>query len=313
MTQKIAFLFPGQGDQYCGMGKEFYDNFATARRVFEEAEDHLQQKLTALVFGEAEDVLRQTKNSQLAIYVTSMALLRVLQEQYPELQPQVCGGLSLGEYTALTAAGKISFLDCLTLVRLRGQLMHDACEAAEGTMAAVIGLDEASVEEVVCKVALPQDLWAANFNSPGQTVLSGTPKGIEIATRVAKELGAKRVMPLNVHGAFHSGLMQSAEDGMTMPVHQVPLQNTGIQLVMNVTGTVVEEESEIRRNLIRQITQPVRWTQSIRTMEDLGVEQYIKIGCGKSLLGLNKRIGVRGQTVNIEFVNDLDALGVATV
>lgn len=307
-NKKIAFIFPGQGAQYTGMGKDFVANFAEARQTFEEADDILGRKLSSIILEGPDDVLTETKNSQTGIYVTSMALLRVLQSLFPTLKPSVCSGLSLGEYTAATASGRLSFADCLPLVQYRGQFMNDACEATKGTMAVVLGLEGDVVEQMVQEVNMPHDLWAANFNCPGQVVISGTLQGIEAGSAAAKAKGAKRVLPLSVHGAFHSGLMAAAERRLAEHVHAAPFKESAISFVMNVPGDYVKEAGQIRENLIRQVTSPVRWEQGIRKMADDGVDLFIEIGCGKTLSGFNKRIGVMAPTVSIEKTEDLAAL-----
>lgn len=305
MTKKIAFIFPGQGSQYPGMGKDFYEGYAIVRETFEQANDILGRDLKKIILEGPEDVLTETRNSQTGIYVVSIAYLRLLQKQFPDLKPSVCAGLSLGEYSAVTAAGYLSFEEGLPLVQYRGQYMNDACEKHKGTMAVVLGLDADAVEAIVKEVNLPNDLWAANFNCPGQVVISGTLKGIEAGTQAAKAKGAKRVLPLPVHGAFHSGLMKEAEERLRPHVEAIPLKESSTQLVMNVPGNLVNDRAEIRNNLIRQVTHPVRWEQGIRRMEESGVNLFIEIGCGKALSGFNKRIG-NMPTISIEKVSDLE-------
>jgi [acyl-carrier-protein] S-malonyltransferase len=240
--------------------------------------------------------------------VMSIALLRVLNKMHPHLTPSVCAGLSLGEYTALTAAGAIDFANCLSLVNHRAQFMNDACEATKGTMAVVMGLDADVVEGIVKEVNMPRDLWAANFNCPGQVVISGSVKGVEAGSAAAKEKGAKRVLPLQVHGAFHSGLMQSAEERLREYIDHAPFRKSSVDVVMNVTGDYVTSLDELRHNLIKQVTHPVRWEQGIRSMAKHGVEMLIEIGCGKTLTAMNKRIGIPAECLSIEKISDLDAL-----
>lgn len=268
--QKIAFLFPGQGAQYPGMGKDFYEKYPIVKQTFQQADEILGYNLSKIILEGPQNTLTETKNSQPAIYIVSIAIWNVLKELFPPLKPFVCAGLSLGEYTALTVSEKISFGDNLPLVQKRGQAMNDACEATKGTMAVVIGLDANTVEKLVKEVNLPNDLWAANFNCPGQVVLSGTVKGIEAGTKAATAKGASMVVPLQVHGAFHSGLMQQAEEKMVDPIKKVSLKDSGISIVMNVPGDFVLNEADIRQNMINQITRPVRWEQGIRKMSDAG-------------------------------------------
>lgn len=306
--KKIAFVFPGQGAQYPGMGKDFYESYQIARSVFEEADDRLGRDLSSVILKGPAETLTETRNSQTGIYVVSIAILRVLSELFPEMVPTFCAGLSLGEYTAATAAGYFTFGEGLPLVQNRGQFMNEACEATEGTMAVILGLSPTQVEEIVNDVNLPNDLWAANFNCPGQVVVSGTQKGIEAAAAAAKSKGAKRVLPLQVHGAFHSGLMREAQERLAEHVNEVRLREPKAELVMNVTGGIVKGESEVRDLLIRQVTSPVKWQQSIETIEREGVDLYIEMGPGKTLAGFNKRIGVQAPTISIEKIEDIKQL-----
>jgi [acyl-carrier-protein] S-malonyltransferase len=306
--KKIAFIFPGQGAQYPGMAKDFFENFALAKETFEEADDLLHRNLSKIIFEGPEAVLTETKNSQTAIFVVSIAILNVIKKSYPHLIPTVCSGLSLGEYTALTASNRLDFATCLPLVQHRGQYMNEACEAHPGTMAVVLGLDAKAVEDIVKEVNLPNDLWAANFNCPGQIVISGTSKGIEVGSAAAKAKGAKRVLPLQVHGAFHSGLMKSAEVKLQDHVHAVNLKESQIEFVMNVPGDYVEDKAQIKTNLINQVTHSVRWEQGIRRMADQGIDLFIEIGCGKTLAGFNKRILPEAKTISVEKITDLDQL-----
>lgn len=305
---KRAYLFPGQGAQYPGMGKEFVESYPTARRMLEEADDILGRDLSSIILNGPEDKLTETRNSQTGIYVISIAILRVVEELFPELKPSICAGLSLGEYTAATAAGYLSFEQGLPLVQYRGQYMNDACEANQGTMAVILGLEGEAVEKLVKEAVLPNDLWAANFNCPGQVVISGTLKGIEKGAELAKQRGAKRVLPLPVHGAFHSGLMRQAQQRLAEHVLQVPLNANRSSLVMNVSGTIVNDPEEIRKQLIQQVASPVRWEQGVRAMEAQGIDLYIEMGPGKSLAGFNKRIGTAARTVSIEKIEDLKEL-----
>lgn len=290
------------------MGKDFFEESSTVRETFEEANDLLKRDLKKIILEGPKDILTETRNSQAGIYVVSIAFLRVLEKLFPQLKPTVCSGLSLGEYSAVTAAGYLPFAQGLPLVQYRGEYMNDACESRSGTMAVVLGLDADAVEALVKEVDMPHDLWAANFNCPGQVVISGTAKGIEAGTAAAKAKGAKRVLPLQVHGAFHSGLMKDAEERLRPHVEDAPLQASSIELVMNVPGDYVTDIQRIRDNLIQQVTHPVRWEQGIRRMCESGVELFVEIGCGKTLAGFNKRINELIPTVSIEKVADLEQL-----
>lgn len=301
---KIAYLFPGQGAQYVGMGKDFFDSFSIAKETFQEADDLLGENLSKIIFEGPEDILTQTKNSQVAIFVTSMAILRVVQKELSDLSPSVCAGLSLGEYTALCASGRLSFAETLRLVRERARLMNEACEKVPGTMAAVLGMDALGIEAAVKGL---RGVWVANFNAPGQTVISGTKEGIDHAGLFLKAKGAKRVIPLTVHGAFHSELMRSAQDGLAPFIEQTIFKPSSVEFVMNVPGHFVKTDEEIRRYLTAQVTQSVRWEQGILAMKEAGVELFLEIGCGKTLSGLNKKMGILSMSA-VEKVVDLETV-----
>ncbi len=307
MSKKRAFIFPGQGSQYPGMGKDFFETFSIAKETFQEAEEILSCNLTKLIFEGPSSDLTLTKNSQVAIYVVSMAILRTVLSQFPALQPSVCSGLSLGEYTALTAAGKISFQECLPLVKARAEYMNEACATHPGTMNVVLGLDEQHIEECLKKLH-PQNAWVANLNCPGQVVIAGTVSGIEAAAIALKQAGAKRVLPLEVSGGFHSALMLEAQKRLERHILAANLMDSSVDIVMNVPGDYVKSSSEMRTCLINQVTHCVRWEKGVRAMVNHGVETFFEIGCGKTLAGMNKRIGVLGDTMSIEKVSDLEVL-----
>lgn len=299
----LAFLFPGQGSQYVGMAKDFYEAFQIARETFEEADEILNEKISKVIFEGPEETLIETKYSQLGIFVASTAILRTIQQQMPQIKPDVCSGLSLGEYTALCAAKKLGFKETLLLVEKRALLMNEACKKVPGTMAAVLGLSAVQTEEILKD---KKDVWIANYNAPGQIVISGTKSGVERASVELKEKGAKRVVPLSVHGAFHSPLMQSAQDGLAPFIKASPIQDSNIEFVMNVPGNYAGSIDEIRDNLIFQVTSSIRWEQGILSMKC--IENYLEIGCGKTLSGLNRKIGVPGATLSVEKVADLDLI-----
>jgi [acyl-carrier-protein] S-malonyltransferase len=304
-VKRFSFIFPGQGAQYIGMGHDFYQHSAEAKRVFEEADDLLKRSLSKSIFTGSEEELKKTKNSQPAIYVTSLAMLATLKQLFPHITPFACAGLSLGEYTAHTAAKTLPFQAGLDLVQARANFMHEACDAIQGGMAVVLGLSDEEVEAIVQDVRLPNDLWAANFNCPGQVVLSGTLQGIKAGTEAVLAKGAKKVIPLEVHGAFHSGLMQRAAERLQPYVQNVSFQKSSIRVASNVHGLFIQDMEHIPNLLIEQITAPVRWRKAVETMDQEGCDYFIEIGCGKTLTAMNKRIGVRAKTISIEKIEDL--------
>ena len=302
MSKKWAFLFPGQGAQYVGMGKDFYEQFPIAREVFDLADEFLKRPFSQLIFNGPQEELTLTKNSQLAIFITSFAILSVVKELFPDLRPQIAAGLSLGEYTALTAAEKVEFLDCLDLVRIRGEAMHAACEETKGSMQVVLGMVPEAVQAAIQGI---DDVCVANLNCPGQVVIAGTYEALAIAAEALKAAGAKRVLPLDVAGAFHSHLMHSAQEKLAAKIKDVPFLESPIDVVMNVPGDLVASEKVMRQVLIDQVASPVLWEKGIRKMVDLGVDAYLEMGPGKTLAGMNKRIGVTQPICSIEKVADL--------
>lgn len=305
MADQLAYIFPGQGAQVVGMGRDFAESYAVAKETFEEADDLLQRSLSRVIFEGPQSELTRTDHSQLAIFVTSVAILRVLKHLTPEISPHVTAGLSLGEYTALYQAGMADFSTCLHLVEKRGRFMSEACDTLAGTMAVIMGLSSQDVEHLVDALNLPQDIWTANFNCPQQVVVSGTHRGIAAAKEEAIRRGAKRVVPLDVHGAFHSGLMKPAKEKLAPFIEEVSFDTPKIGLVMNVLGDFVSDVEDVKRNLIDQVTHSVRWEQGIRKIEEKGVTTFVEIGPGKTLAGMNKRIGIRGQSISLSQVKDL--------
>jgi [acyl-carrier-protein] S-malonyltransferase len=290
------------------MGASFYENFSKAREVFEEANEILHTDLSGIIFNGPEDMLTETKTAQPAIFVTSMAILRVLKEEF-SLPPPVCtAGLSLGEYSATTCANALGLESALKLVQLRSSLMHTACETTPGGMLVILGLEDEEVKNMVSKLNLPSDLWCANFNCPGQVVVSGTEKGLQLAQKAAKELGAKRALPLQVHGAFHSGLMNLAQEGVEKALATTSIRSPDFPVVMNATGQIATSAEEIKQNLGKQVTSSVLWHQCVHRCMQENPSHCIEIGCGSTLAGLNKRIGVEVPTLTIETVEDLEVL-----
>jgi [acyl-carrier-protein] S-malonyltransferase len=303
---KSAFLFPGQGSQYIGMGKDFFDTFSIARQTFEEAEDILTCKISDIIFNGPIEKLTQTKNSQLAIFINSVAILRTILQQIPDLIPYSCAGLSLGEYSALFASKMVDFETVLRLVRDRAHFMNDACERTSGTMSAVLGLNALEIDEIIKPISIEHQVWVANYNCPNQTVISGSYEGVKYASNLLKQKGAKKVLPLVVHGAFHSGFMQEAQYSLAPKIMKAKLSLTDVKLLMNVTGDFVYNLDQVRKNLIDQITSSVRWEQSIEKLKADAIDLYIEIGCGKTLSGMNRKMNL--ETFSVDSVLDLDVL-----
>lgn len=283
----VALLFPGQGSQYVGMGREVAEALTEARRVFEEADDVLGFSLSSLMWEGPSEELTETRNAQPAILVHSVAVYRSLREWTDDAV--MAAGHSLGEFSAHVAAGTLRFRDALQAVRLRGELMFAAGEERPGTMAAVLGLDDDAVQEV-CDAVTSGVCVPANFNSPGQVVVSGDRAGVAEGMERAKELGARRVVELNVSGAFHSPLMEPAEEGFRKELKAIEFSDPAYPVVSNVTAEPVHTGAEARELLVRQLTSPVRWSASIGAMVQAGVEAFFELGPGKVLCGLNRRI-----------------------
>ena len=287
-----AFVFPGQGSQTIGMGRDLYDAFAAARRTFEEVDDALAQKLTTLMFTGAEADLNLTENTQPALMAVSMAVVNVLKEDGKIDFATACAcmaGHSLGEYSALTAAGAFSLADAAKLLRRRGQAMQQAMPVGEGAMAAILGLDFAAVEQIAGQVSGPEICAAANDNAPGQVVISGHKGAVAAAIALATQCGAKRAIELPVSAPFHCALMQPAADAMRDALGRIAIQPPVVPIIANITAAPVTAPADIRRLLIEQVTGRVRWRESVGAMKYLGVDEAIELGAGKVLSGLIKR------------------------
>jgi len=282
----LALIFPGQGSQYVGMARELAAAEPAAADILSSADDILGFSLTTLMAEGPEEALTATKNAQPAILTHSVAVLAVARERIGDVS--YAAGHSLGEFSAYVAAGTLSFEDALGTVRLRGELMYQAGLERPGTMAAVLGLADDDLEAVCARVTAGT-CQPANFNSDGQIVISGDASGVEEAMALAKEAGAKRVVPLNVSGAFHSELMQPAARALREHLEALDLRNPAIPIVSNVTARPVTDAGEALDLLVRQLTAPVRWGASIQTMLDAGVDRFVELGPGSVLCGLNRR------------------------
>jgi [acyl-carrier-protein] S-malonyltransferase len=298
----IAFLFPGQGAQKPGMGEPWVEH--ESWELVDEASEAAGRDVARLLLHADADELTQTRNSQLATYVLSLVALDAVERL--GLEPSAVAGHSLGEYTALTAAGGVSYAEGVRLVVERGEAMQVAAEERTGTMAAVLGLDDDKVE-IACDRAAA-DVWAANFNAPGNVVIAGDPEAIDAAGTIAKELGAKRVMPIAVGGAFHTPFMAPARDRLKKALSEVTLLELDVPVVANIDATGHDKSSEWPGLLIAQLCSPVRWRQGLHTLEESGVRTFVEVGPGTILTGTVKRTLDGATAVSITTPNDLDTL-----
>lgn len=280
-----AYIFPGQGSQFPGMGKDLYETSALAKAMFEQANDIMGFRISDLMFNGTEEDLRQTKVTQPAIFIHSVIAARVMGDQF---QPDMVAGHSLGEFSALVANGTLSFEDGLKLVMERAYAMQDACEAIPGTMAAILALADEKVEEVCAET--PGIVVAANYNCPGQLVISGEVEAVKAACENMTKAGAKRALLLNVGGAFHSPLMEPARERLAKAIEATTFNTPSCPIYQNATATPQLNVEEIRKNLIAQLTAPVRWTQSVEHMVADGANTFTEVGPGKVLQGLVKKI-----------------------
>jgi len=304
----IAFVFPGQGAQFAGMGKDLFEQFKTAREVFLEANDALGFDLSGLCFNGPEEDLKLTANTQPAILTHSIAALRVL-EQERGLKAAIAAGHSLGEYSALVCSGALDFAAAVQTVRKRGTFMQEAVPVGQGAMAAVMGLENEILVEVCRAAAQGEVVSPANFNSPGQVVIAGAAGAVARACELAREKGAKRALPLPVSAPFHCALMQPAAERLKEVLADLALQPMRHPVVSNVEAQANLEPSRIPELLVQQVCAPVRWTESVEAMDRSGVTQYVEIGPGKVLSGLVKRIAKGAEVLNMENVASLSTLG----
>lgn len=304
--KKVAFIFPGQGSQYIGMGKELYENFQIAKQIFEEADDTLHFPISRICFEGPDEILKLTENTQPAILTVSVAALKVIEAE-KGIIAELTAGHSLGEYSALVASGALSFKDAVDIVRLRGKFMQEAVPVGEGTMAAVLGMDAKEVEKLCEEVSQGEVLTAANFNCPGQVTISGHIKAVERAIERVKKEGKKAVL-LPVSAPFHSPLMRSAAEKLKEALEKIQVNELKIPVVTNVEAEINRSKERVKPLLVEQITSPVKWEESMRRMIVEGIEKIIEIGPGKVLTGLMKRIDQNIETANVEDLKTLKML-----
>ena len=304
---KTAYLFPGQGAQVVGMGKDLYQNSRAARDIFEQVDDALGRSLSTILFEGPEDLLKDTINAQPGIMAVSLACMEAIKEKLDQDDipvPFAMAGHSLGEYTALSAAGILNVKDVSRLVQKRGELMQEACEKNPGTMAAILGLDEVVLQEI----AKESGTYVSNVNTNEQIVISGSNMGIARAMDLATARGAKKVIPLRVGGAFHSGLMESAKAGLVEALESIEFRKSDISIIANCTGDAINSPEEIKQELVSQIAGCVQWKRSVDNMIRTGVNNFVEIGPGRALTGMVKRIDRKANTTSVSDIESILAL-----
>jgi len=288
-----AYVFPGQGAQFSGMGKDLYESSSDAKTLFEQANEILGINITDTMFNGSDEDLKQTKITQPAVFLHSVILAKTMDD----FNPTMVAGHSLGEISALTAAGVLSFEDGLMLVSIRAQAMQKACEQNPSTMAAILGLDDSVVEEV-CD-SIDDVVVAANYNCPGQLVISGTNEGVNTACEILKEKGAKRALPLPVGGAFHSPLMEPAREELAAAINNADFSTPSCPVYQNVSTKAETDPATIKENLIAQLTAPVKWTQSVQNMMTDGATEFVEVGPGRALQGMIKKVDRAAQVSGV--------------
>lgn len=295
---KLAFVFPGQGAQTVGMGKDFYEKYDVAKKLFHEADEALGYSIMKMCFeGPAED-LKLTANTQPAILTMSVIAGALLKEH--GVEPDVAGGHSLGEYSALVQAGVLKFQDAVVLVHKRGQYMQEAVPVGEGSMAAIIGLDDDTIVKACAEASSVGAVQAVNFNCPGQTVIAGATAGVEAAVAALKEAGAKKAVILPVSAPFHSTLMKPAAEKLAAELDKVEIHDAKFPVVSNYTGRLEEKADEIKQNLVLQADHPVKWIDCVKAMQAFGADTFVEAGPGKTLCGFNRRIDKSLVSQNVE-------------
>lgn len=301
---KLAFVFPGQGAQKVGMGKDFYDNYDVAKKMFKEADEALGYSIMKMCFEGPEEDLKLTANTQPAILTISCIANEILKEN--GIQPEITGGHSLGEYSALVAAGVLNFQDAVALVHKRGSYMQEAVPVGEGGMAAIIGVDRDKIVEVCQQVSAESPVQAVNFNCPGQIVIAGATKGVELAVEELKAAGAKKAVILPVSAPFHSTLMKPAAEKLAVELDRVTISDAKIPVVANVSAEILTKAEDIKASLVAQAASPVLWEDCVARMKEFGADVLLEAGPGKTLCGFNRRIDKTITSLNVEDVASLE-------
>lgn len=301
---KLAFVFPGQGAQKVGMGKDFYDHYDVAKQLFKEADEALGYSIMNMCFEGPEDDLKLTANTQPAILTISCIANAILKEH--GIQPEITGGHSLGEYSALVAAGVLKFQDAVALVHKRGAYMQEAVPVGEGGMAAIIGVDRDKIVEICQSVSAESPVQAVNFNCPGQIVIAGATQGVEKAVEELKAAGAKKTVILPVSAPFHSTLMKPAAEKLAVELDKVTLSDAQIPVVANVNAEVLTKAEDIKASLVAQAASPVLWEDCVAKMQEFGASTLLEAGPGKTLCGFNRRIDKTITSLNVEDVASLE-------
>lgn len=304
--KQVAFIFPGQGAQYVGMGKELVENFNLAKQIFEEADDTLRFSISGLCLNGPEEALKLTENTQPAVLTTSVAALKVLQAE-KGIAPQFTAGHSLGEYSALVAAEALTFSQAVKVVRLRGKFMQEAVPVGEGAMAAILGMEKEQVENICEAVSSGEVLAPANLNSPGQIVISGHTTAVERAIERVKQEGKKAVL-LPVSAPFHCSLMKPAGERLKKALEEISVGELKIPVITNVEAEANTSKDRVKELLVAQVSSPVRWEESMKKMVEKGIDQVLEIGPGKVLTGLMKRIDNRVEAKNVEDLKTLKGI-----